>query len=199
MKRVICMAAVMVLGAQAVLAGAGADANAVLRKTVDKVLALLDSKELTRAERQAKIIDTINPVFDFELMAKLTLGRKYWPAFSKEQRQEFTDLFVKQLQGTYFEKVEQFNYEKVEYADPVSPGKNKIAITQAVLSKDDKVEITYMMADRDGVWKVYDVEVEHVSIVRSYAAEYGEKLSKGTPAELIDELKAKLTPADGDK
>ena len=49
------------------------------------------------------------PVFDFPLMAKLTLGRKHWPGMTKEQQAKFTELFINLLKESYLEKISLYN------------------------------------------------------------------------------------------
>jgi len=41
--------------------------------TFDSIIEVVKDSTLTKEERNKKIIDTINPIFDFELMAKLSL------------------------------------------------------------------------------------------------------------------------------
>lgn len=191
MKRLAGCVLLALLAVPRLQAGSGEEADAVLHKTVDAVLALLDDKSLETAARRAKIIEVIDPVFDFQLMAKLTLGRKHWPQFSADQKKEFTDLFVKQLRQTYFEKVDQFSYDRVEYKPPVLV-KKKVQITLDILSKDDKVTTLYKMYKKSGAWRIYDVEVNSVSIVSSYRSDYHEQLRQGSPADLIESLRKKV-------
>jgi phospholipid transport system substrate-binding protein len=38
-------------------------------------------------------------------------------------------------------------------------------------------------------WKVYDVEVEGVSLVMSYRSQFNQILQRGAPGDLLDELR----------
>jgi phospholipid transport system substrate-binding protein len=48
------------------------------------------------------------------------------------------------------------------------------------------------MLDKDGTWRVYDVKVEGVSLVKNYRSQFREILSKESPDQLIERLKEKV-------
>ena len=55
------------------------DVEHLLKENVDALIAVLQHKEFNRQSRNERVIEIVNSVFDFELMAKLSLGKKYWP------------------------------------------------------------------------------------------------------------------------
>jgi len=196
MRSLLCF-----LGATVLLLGsAGADdkvdADKLLRDTVDSVLTILRDKEVAAETKRDKIMDTVTPVFDFDLMAKLTLGRKHWPAFSKEERKEFTDLFVKQLEGAYLSKFELFSDETVE-VDAASQTKGgKVHVNTYVISKGERISIMYKLYKSGGAWKIYDLEIQEVSLISSYRSQYHDALREGKPADLLKTMREKLTPEE---
>jgi phospholipid transport system substrate-binding protein len=46
----------------------------------------------------------------------------------------------------------------------------------------------YKLYSADNTWKIYDVEIEGVSIIRSYRSQFNEILQKGTFDELLQKM-----------
>ena len=141
-KRLSFIACLLAAGLVWAAAGAKQDVTRLLRKTVDDVLAVIRDKSLSRQAMKDGVMAVVSPVFDFELMGKLSLGRKYWPKLNNEQRREYLDLFVKQLQTSYLDKVSLVSDEKVLFEDPVEKG-DKIYVTTRVASKKEPIKLLY--------------------------------------------------------
>jgi len=120
-------------------------------------------------------------------MAKLSLGRKYWPGVVNEKRQRFTELFTKRLKESYLDDLTLYTDEKVVFKTPVQV-KRKIKIPTELVSKDNKISMLYKFHKSKHSWLIYDIEVQGVSIISTYRSQFDQVLSKGT----IDELLLKL-------
>lgn len=166
------------------------EVETLIRGTVDKVLALLADKKLAREERRTKVLKTVETILDFELMAKLSLGKKHWGKFDAKQRQTFTGLFVEQLKSSYFEKLDLYTDERVEFGEAAAKG-DKFQMRTHIITKDRPVEMLYRLYRKGASWRVYDVEIEGVSIVKSYGSQYDEVLRGGTVEELLDKMREK--------
>jgi phospholipid transport system substrate-binding protein len=153
------------------------------------VISVLQKKELELEAKKKKIVEIVTPIFDFSLMAKLTLGRKYWPGLAKEKKERFTELFIKRLKESYLEKLTRFTYidEKIIYNAPVQVDK-KIHIPTELISKDNKISMLYKLYKSKQEWKIYDIEIEGVSIITTYRSQFDQVLSKGTIDDLLKKL-----------
>ncbi|MFA5138419.1 MAG: ABC transporter substrate-binding protein [Elusimicrobiota bacterium] len=172
--------------------------RALMERSVNSVLDALRDKGLEREAKKKKVMEVVDPLFDFRLMAKLVLGRAHWPKFDKGQQEEFTSLFVKQLRDSYFEKVELLTDEKVEFSAPEALKDGKYQMLTHILSKGERYKLLYKLYEREKAWKVYDVEIDGISLVRSYGGQYDQFLQTGTPAELLKKMREKPleTPKD---
>jgi phospholipid transport system substrate-binding protein len=166
----------------------------LIQTTVEKVLKVLGDKKTSRSTKRERTIKTIEPVIDFQLMAKLTLGRRHWPKFSTKQRETFTDLLVETLKVSYFEKLVLFTDEVVEYEDPVARG-NKFEVVTYIVSKGERTVVVYKLYQRAGAWRVYDFEIEGVSIVRSYGSQHNDFLREKSVEKLLEVMKKKVDEA----
>lgn len=162
----------------------------LVRITLDAVLGVLRNKDLVPQIREAKISEIVTPVFDFPLMARLTLGQKNWARLSPAQRTRFTDLFVLHLKDTYREKLALYTDQQVTVKSAVAKDK-KVQVPTEILTEDKAVTVVYLLARLEERWKIYDVEIEGISMVRTYRSQFEEILSKGTPEDLLRRLEAR--------
>ena len=174
---------------QTVFADDKSAAEETLKSKLKAVIAVLQKKELELETKKKEILEIVTPIFDFSLMSKLTLGRKYWPGLAKEKQDRFTELFVERLKESYLEKLTRSTYtdEKIVYHAPID-FKQKIHIPTDLISKDNKIAMLYKLYKSEQDWKIYDIEIEGVSIITTYRSQFDEVLRTGT----IDDLLAKL-------
>ena len=169
----------------------GADDKDVTKKLleskIEAAIAVLQKNDLDQEGKNKQIIEIVTPLFDFPLMAKLSLGRKYWPGLTKEERQRFTELFTKRLKESYLDDLNLYTDEKVVFKTPVQV-KRKIKIQTELVSKDNKISMLYKFHKSKHSWMIYDIEVQGVSIISTYRSQFDQVLNKGT----IDELLLKL-------
>ena len=64
----------------------------------------------------------------------------------------------------------------------------KIHIPTYLVSKDRKISILYKFYDSEPGWKVYDLEIQGVSIIRSYREQFDQILQKGTFEDLLAKM-----------
>jgi phospholipid transport system substrate-binding protein len=162
-------------------------AKELLMAKVEAALSVLQRKDLVQQEKNKQVVKIVEPIFDYNLMAKLTLGRKYWPGLSEKNREKFTDLFVARLKTSYIDKLSLYTDEKVVYDAPVQEG-IKIQIPTSVISKNHRIAMMYKLYKSSNGWKIYDISIEGVSLISTYRSQFYDILSKGT----IDDLLLKL-------
>ncbi|TFG46860.1 MAG: ABC transporter substrate-binding protein [Candidatus Brocadiia bacterium] len=163
------------------------DPNELLGAKWNAVITVLQNKEPDQTIKK-KIIDKImSPIFDFELMAKLSLGKTHWPKLTEPQRKRFTELFTGRLRNFYLEKTTLYKNEKVLFK-PAIQKKNAIHIPVVLVSSDKEVAILYKLHKSGKCWKIYDVEVQGVSILLTYRSLVDDILRRGTIEDLLSEL-----------
>jgi len=174
------------------------EVRVVVERSINSVLEALMDKDLSRESKRKKVQAVVEPVFDFTLMGKLALGRAHWPKLDERQRKEFTGIFVQTLQDSYFDKIDLFTDEKVEFEAPAPSEKGKYQMMTRVISKDQRYGLLYKLYKAGPAWKIYDVEIEGISIVRSYGSQYDQFLQKNSVADLLAKMKGKTLEAPKD-
>lgn len=160
------------------------DAQAFFKTKLDAVLLVLKENNLNDQVKKERVMQIIIPVFDLALMAKLSVGRKYWDDFSETQKQRFTDAFRKRLQSSYLGTIMKFTTEEIVYQTP-SWEKKKIYLPLELISGGTRYGMVYKLYESQNTWKIYDVEIEGVSILKSYRAQINEILGKAGFEELV--------------
>jgi phospholipid transport system substrate-binding protein len=188
MKRMLYVVLAFLLMSQVGWSDDKSAAKELLETKIDAALAVLQRKDLVQQEKNKEVVKIVEPIFDYDLMAKLTLGRKYWPGLSEKNKKEFTDLFVARLKGTYVDKLSLYTDEKVVYETPVQKG-IKIQIPTSVVSKNNKIAMMYKLYKSSDGWKIYDIEIEGVSLISTYRSQFYDILNKGTIDDLLLKLK----------
>ena len=177
----------LLLLSRPVIADEKIDAEEFLKSNLDAVFAVLQKKDLTPQAKNSEVVEIVTPMFNFPLMAKLSLGRKYWSDLTQDKKDRFTELFVKRLRKSYLDKLTTYTDEKISYESPVAV-KKKIHIPTHLISKGKKISMLYKLYPSSNIWKIYDIEIQGVSIIRSYRSQFREILQKGTFNDLLQRM-----------
>lgn len=162
-----------------------------IRENVDTVFTIINDKDLDESVKKEKIMAVVTRIFNLPLMAKLTLGREHWTRLNSEQREEFTDLFIKQMKSTYLGQVELAADFKILFERPIQK-KNKMTLLTRAKAKDEPIKILYKLYKSKSQWRIYDVEIQGVSMIKSYGMQYSHVLKEGTYADLAGRMKEKI-------
>jgi len=109
----------------------------LVKEKIDIVIPLLRRKDISKKERNEKVLQAMTPIIDFPRMAKLSLGKKHWVGLTKEQRKKFSDIFINRLKESYLEKLDLYSGEDVVVGE-AKRVKKRIHVYTHLISKDDK-------------------------------------------------------------
>ena len=178
-------------GTTSLLADEVSEIREMTKEKVDHVISTLKDDSLSKEEKKEGILKTIDSLFDFSLMARLSLGKKHWTTLSTKGRAEFSELFVEKLKQSYLDKLDLYTDEEVVVDEAKLTKKNRVEVLTYLVSKDDKMEMTYKLyKTKKNVWMVYDVDVLGVSIVQTYRSQFSGILKKESLEELIERLRS---------
>ena len=149
-------------------------------------------KAQTKDQQIATLGTEIEKVFDFTELSKRTLGRD-WKKMSAEQQQEFVKLFKELLQGVYADRLLAYSDQKVLFDKEIMLKKGRAEVQSYLQTSDGKkIPLFYRLTDKSGSWKVYDVIIEGVSMVKNYRTQFRDILAKDSPDKLIEVLRDKV-------
>ncbi len=172
-----------------------ASARETVEKGVNKVLKTLGDPAFKAKPKDVKITEIgniIGEVFDFTELSRRTLGRQ-WRKMDAGQQKEFTELFEKLLQGVYADRLLAYTDQKIVLENEKELKKGRVEVqSNIVLSDGRKIPIYYRATNKSGQWKVYDLVIEGVSMVKNYRTQFREIIAKESPEKLLQILRDKV-------
>lgn len=166
-----------------------------VRVTVDRVLKILKDPALNSASakeaRRSELSKAILPRFDFEEMAKRSLGAE-WRRRTPAEQEEFIRLFTDLLKDSYIETIESYRGDKVIYRRESQDGDYADVGTKVINERGEEFTIDYRLHLEGSEWKVYDVIVENISLVNNYRSQFRRVLERSSFAELLQTIRGKV-------
>jgi phospholipid transport system substrate-binding protein len=177
------------------LHGYAATPKETVEAGVNKLLKTLGDpafKAKPEDERISIIGTEIETVFDFKELSRRTLGRE-WRKMKPEQQKEFVQLFKELLQGVYADRLLAYSDQKIIFDKETMLKKGRAEVQSYLQTSDGKkIPLFYRLTDKSGSWKVYDVIIEGVSMVKNYRTQFREILSKNSSEKLLQILRDKV-------
>lgn len=179
------------------LFAASVQPDQLIRETSEKVLSALEQNK-TKFENQPEEIhklvnDIILPHLDFRAMSMLALG-KNWRQASAEQQTRFVEAFKTMLIRTYSKSLTEYAGQEIKFLPYEAPpqGKRTTKVkTMIAQSSGPEIPIDYSLRVKDGIWKVYDIRIDGISLVTNYRNSFAADISRVGIDGLIDKLLAK--------
>jgi len=171
-----------------------------VRGAIDRVLEILKKKDLQakerKAERRTLLREEISKAFDFDEMAKRSLGPA-WRQRTPEERKEYVTLFRQVLENSYLGKVEAYQGEKIKYGkESVEEGRIATVATLIVTGKGQEIPLNYRMLKEAPGWRVYDVVIEEISLVNNYRSQFAGILQKSSFQDLLARLREMIKTSE---
>ena len=165
---------------------------------VNSVLSILHDPalkgEAAKKTKKEKIRVVSEKMFDFAELSKRTLGPN-WKNLNTDQQKEFTGLYRDILEDAYMDRIMAYKDEKVVFSKEITLSDDTTEVLSSVITKTAETPINYRLISKGGEWKVYDVVIEGVSLVKNYRAQFREILANKSPEELLIILRKKVGKA----
>ncbi len=178
---------------------AGADRSPleVIQSGTDRAIEILRSAQTGKAptlrERRAEILSVVDEYFNFNEMAMRALGRP-WREQSLSNREEFVALFKRLLFNTYVDRVQTYTMgdEEVVYDSEEIRGRHALVRTRILNYRSSTVDVNYLLRLDDTGWRVYDVNVEGISLVNNYRSQFASILANRSFEQLLQMMRERV-------
>lgn len=171
-----------------------AQANTPLKEikdTIDKIIGVVEvlPGESNKDARRSKLRELINPKFNFDEMARRSLGSN-WTTITPEEQKEFVEIFSELLARTYLAKIETVKTGMVT-VDKEELYTNKALVRTTVTSKGSTFPIDYKLQLENNNWRVYYMIIENIGLVANYRTDFAEIIRKEKFSGLLERLRQK--------
>ena len=137
----------------------------------------------------AAISAAADQIFDFAETAKRSLGQ-HWAPRTPAEREDFVRLFTELVHRTYVSKVDQFNSEMTFRGETVE-GDHAVVRTTLLLSKGGEMSLDYLMHHPGDRWQVYDLNIDGISLVANYRAQFNKIIRTSSYEALVTTLRSR--------
>ena len=194
-KRLLGFIVIFAFWAAMPLSAYAATPQETVEQGVNKVLKMLSDPQFKAKSKDTQISEVSEiaaTIFDYEELSRRTLGRE-WKKMSAAQQDEFVELFTKLLQNVYADRLLAYSDQKVVFEKEIMLKKNIAEVQSFVLDPDGKkIPLFYRLTDKGGSWKVYDIIIEGVSMVKNYRTQFRQILANDSPDKLLEILRDKV-------
>ena len=153
-------------------------------------------KNRARIEKDPKAIyevvnQVILPHVDFVEMAIWMAGKSAWSKASAADQASFIKEFKVLVVRTYATSLNKYNNEIIEFFPmQTSASSTRIQISSKIhrLNKED-LRVDYRLISNNSTWKLYDVIIEGVSILKGFQAQFSEHIRNNGLKAVTQEIK----------
>ncbi len=191
-KTVLFISGLILMGAATASESTPVD---VVQSASDEMLAALEGKRDYYREHPDEVYPVIDrillPRFDRTFAAQQVL-KKHWRTATPEQRERFIEAFYRLLMKSYAARVVDFQKDQLRILPARAEATGPIEKVQTEVTLDDgtTARVDYVLRQKDGEWRVFDVYVEGVSYVVSYREEFNTEIGQKGLEATIERLEA---------
>ena len=189
LKSFVMTLSLFVLTIPVIHAGDVEDINSMVKKKVAVIFDLLGKQDIEKNERNEKIVGELNEIMDFQLAAYLSLG-KHWKKISKTQKKEFVETFQQYINNYIVEKIDLYTNQKIDIGDSKIVKKGRAELEIGILSGGETLQVNFKLRkNKKKEWRVYDVDIEGVSLITTFRSQFSGVLKNSSFEELLEKLK----------
>ncbi len=166
----------------------------LVKSAADKVIALLRDPQFKAADRKSERVERlkaiINPIFDYDEIARRTLSA-HWERRTPAEREEFTKLFRAFLEKIYSDQIDLDDGERLVFGRESVNQEYAEVESKVINGKNEESPLIYRLKRTDGRWKIYDAVVLDISIVNNYRSQFNRVITKSSFEALKKMLREK--------
>ena len=155
---------------------------------INKATFILKNTSLSKIQKANQVFEILDEIFDYKLMAKITLGRVY-KTLSTNEKDDFTKAYINKLKTSYMDKLSLYTDELTKINELKKVKKNRIILYTQLIGKENTIAINYKFyKNKQNQWFIYDVELLGTSIIQSDRIQFKNYLKEHTVSELIKKM-----------
>lgn len=162
----------------------------VVKNYTEELKSLVEIEEASK-EKDADIANKVRQFFDFDELAKRSLG-KHWEKRSRAEQKRYQTLFIQLIESSYLRRSKDLigNFQ-VNFKD--NEEKENFARVTSTVSRDDAdVDIAYELHQNAQQWVIYNIIMDDLNLIRNYQSQFNQIVKKKGFAHLISLMEERL-------
>jgi len=141
--------------------------------------------------------DTLLPAIDTNVFARKTLTSSKWKTLSDQQKQRFTDGFIKLVVGNYASGLALYDGQAFKFSKAILSKTGKLAKVRSSMEQESgtPIIIDYVLSVKTGSWKIIDLTIEGVNMSKSYKSQFLPRIQSMGMDEFLTEMESKSVKA----
>lgn len=136
--------------------------------------------------------DKILPYVDFIEMARWIAGRNAWRKASQDTKDAFIKEFKTLVVRTYASALSNYTNEKIEFLPlrKEAGEATRLHISSNILKTNgETIQMDYRLVAHENSWRVYDIVIEGVSLLKGYQAQFSDQIRTQGLAAVVSDIK----------
>ena len=140
--------------------------------------------------RYEKLEPVVRATFDLPAMTRIAVGTA-WTSLRREDQKALLEQFSRLTIATYANRFDGYSGERFDVdPTPETRGENRLVHSTLVRTKDDPIQLNYLIHSTGDGWKAIDVYLNGtISELATRRSEFSALLRSGGPNALIDSLR----------
>lgn len=171
------------LGSTCALADVSTGPLELLQSVTQEVLSELKADQAAIKVNSHKVQILMNrvmlPHVDIEGMSRWVVGRTAWTQATAAQQQAFIAQFRHLMLNTYANTLSEYHDQRIEYLPmrEAVDGKERVQVMSIIHEPGkEPINVVYRLVKKGNEWKVYDIIIEGVSLLKGFQAQFSEDI-----------------------
>jgi phospholipid transport system substrate-binding protein len=167
----------------------------MLEQTAQEIIRTLKDHQ-TNLRQDPKIVHQaiqtyLLPHIDVEGMSRSVLGRQAWMKASTAERLAFEKEFTQLVIRTYAAPLAQYSGEIVTFTPLKGNTEGRFIRVNSVIQRPNgqRIPLSYNLVSKASGWKIYDLNVEGVSLLQSFRTQFSHILQQGSMQDLLEQMR----------
>ncbi|WP_279145028.1 ABC transporter substrate-binding protein [Helicobacter pullorum] len=165
--------------------------DTTMGKNINQTIHILQTSNKSIESIAKEIFAMFDSIFDYHLMAQLSLSKKY-KTLSPSQQKEFDVAFEKNLKRSFTDKLHLYKDETMKVLGGQKTKANRYNLKTSIIL-DGKIHyITFKFHEFNQDWKIYDVDILGISVIQTYRSQFADIISQEGFEKLLQKLESEI-------
>jgi ABC-type transporter MlaC component len=162
----------------------------VVKRSNQNVRDILKDQKAVDAQAEAKLLEIINRVTDFETISQRVIQR-FCKKLPPQQCETFDRVFKRLLRVSSLKKMGRYRADRFDYLSEEMKEKTAIVKTIAYY-KEEKAQLDYYLEFKNEKWMIVNYVVDDIDTVRNYIKQFMRLFAKKTFDQVMERLRKKI-------